>query len=84
MNHIVVIFHPFDLEQEVMVYQYDRCIEVLHPCLDDTVKTVCGLNKQYHANKIELCGSPSFVTKYVKELRTDFSNDMPTIEIIQK
>lgn len=83
MDYIVAIFHPFDLEQEVMVYQHDECIRQIHPCLNDTVKTICGLNQQYHTDKIELCGNPSFVNKYVRELKSNFS-ELPEIEIISK
>lgn len=83
MDYIVVIFHPFDLEQEVMVYQHGECIEQTHPCLEDTVKTIYKLNKQYHTDKIELCGNPFFINKYIRELKCYFSN-IPTIEIIPR
>lgn len=83
MDYIVVMFHPFEIEQEVMVYQHGECIEQMHPCLNDITKAICGLNQQYHTDRIELCGNPSFVARYVKELKSDFSN-MPTIEIIPR
>lgn len=83
MDYIVAIFYPFEVEQEIMVYQHGECVSKMRPCLDDMVKTICSLNQQYHADRIDLCGVPSFVSKYVKELKSNFS-DMPTIEIIPR
>lgn len=83
MDYIVAIFHPFEIKQEIMVYQHGECINKIHPCLEDVVKTICSLNQQYHADRIELCGVPSFVSKYVKELKSNFFN-MPIIEIIPR
>lgn len=83
MDYIVVIFHPFEIEQDVAVYQHGKCVLQEHPCLEDTIKTVCSLNKQYYIDKIDLCGNPSFVRKYVTDLKTNFSlESYPTIEII--
>ena len=81
-TNIVVIFHPFEIEQEVMVYSHGECVKTMHPALNNTVKTICSLNDTYHADRINLCGVPSFINKYVKELRSNFSNS-PTIEIIE-
>lgn len=85
MDHIIVIFHPFEVEQEVMVYQRGECVKQAHPCLNDVINIVHGLNEQYHADRIELCGNPAFVRKYVKDLKTTFALDKhPTIEIIPR
>lgn len=82
-TNIVVMFHPFEIQQDVMVYQNGECVNQLHPALNDTVKTLCGLNNQYHIDRINLCGIPAFVNKYVRELKSQFSNN-PTIEIVSR
>lgn len=83
MDHIIVIFHPFEMKQEVMVYQCGECVKHLQPSLEDTVKTVCQLYQQYHTDKIDFCGNPSFINRYIKELKSNYSN-MPAIEIIPR
>ena len=83
MDYIVVMFHPFEIKQEVKIYQHGQCIDELYPCLDDTTKAIYTLSQEYHTDKIELCGNPSFVSKYVRELKSNFS-EMPEIEIISK
>lgn len=80
MNDIVIVFHMFDVTQDIRVYKNNECIEELHPTLNETVKTICGLNQCYDIGKISMYGNPSFVNKYIKELKTKFSN-LPTIEI---
>lgn len=83
MEHIIVVFHPFEMEQEVMVYQHGECVKLVRPHLEDIAKTICNFNNQYHPDRIEMCGNPSFVTKYIKELKSNFS-ELPEIEIIPR
>lgn len=80
-NEIVVTFHLFDVKQKVCVYKNGKCIEELYPTLNDTMDTIYALNKEYNINKIDFCGNPSFINKYVKELKTKFTKT-PAIEII--
>lgn len=80
-TNIIVVFHPFEVVQDVMVYQKGECVKQMHPTLNDTVGVINGLNEQYHADRINLCGAPAFVNRYVRELKTKFSN-MPSIEIV--
>ena len=83
MDHIIAIFHPFEIEQEIAVYQHGECIKQIHPCLEDTVNAIYQLYQQYHIDKIELCGNPSFISKYIKDLKGKYSN-MPEVEIISQ
>lgn len=79
---LVVTLHLFDVIQDIKLYKNGECIDEAHTSLDHISETICDFIKQYKIDKIEMCGNPSFVNKYVKELKTYNFTKIPTIEII--
>lgn len=80
-TRVIATINPFDMQQQIMIFENDKCINKLYTTLDNLSDTIYGLNKEYKVNMIEFCGVPQYVNKYVKDLKTKFAN-LPEIVIL--
>lgn len=63
MKNIVCSIHPFDLEQQIIVYDNGNKIALEHCSLDDISVKIIQLSAQYNLTDITLTGSRIYGNK---------------------
>ncbi len=85
MNHIICDFHPFTMNQNILVYMNGECVKTVSVTVDRVVDTVNGLCKQYGIHQIDLCGNQNYLERYKNLLNAKFDlDDETTINIIER
>lgn len=84
MDHIIINFQPFSLEQDVFVYIDGKCIYQTKTTIDKFSSVVKGLKDKYDINKIDLCGNQEYLSRFKAELSLAFSKDNTEINIYQR
>lgn len=74
MNHIICVFRPFTMNQNVMVYINGECVKTVSVDVDRIIDVVNGFKNQYNIDKIELCGNQSYLSKFQAEMNSKFGN----------
>lgn len=82
MVQIVANFQPFTMSQQILVYEGNNIIDSLSVDSDDVINVIKGLKNKYSADEINLVGNTDYLSKFQKDLSTDF--DMTKIKIIQR
>lgn len=80
MNHIIVDFRPFALEQNIQVYVNGECVRTAKVDIGRITDVCYGFCHEYNIDKIDLCGSTDYLKKFQSELGTKFSENV-NIEI---
>lgn len=81
MDQIIVMFAPFDLVQNIVVYKNGEVVDNLTATIDTITNTIDAAATRYNINNINLCGS----TDYLKRFKNELSNskyEHRTINII--
>lgn len=84
MDHIIVNFQPFALQQEVLVYVDGACIYQTKVTIDEFHSTIKGLKDKFSINKVDLCGNSAYLSRFKAELGLEFGNDNTEINIYQR
>lgn len=86
MEHIIVNFQPFVVEQHIMVYKNGACIEQQYVDFEQVLEKICFLSNKYNISNIDLCGNTDFLKKFKNDLQlnTNFNNSSLNITIIDK
>lgn len=84
MDHIIVNFCPFTMNQNVLVYQNGVCVEQLSLPIERIKDSVFGLKNKYNISQIDLCGNQDYLSKIKAEMLTDFKNENCNINIYSK
>lgn len=82
MVQIVANFQPFTMSQQILVYEGNNIIDSFSVDSNDVINTIKGLKNKYNADEINLVGNTDYLSKFQKDLSTDF--DMTKIKIIQR
>lgn len=70
MKKIIAIVTPFQLKQDVYVYEDGNKVDIRYPKLEDLEETIFTLSEQYDIEKVSLIGSKQFnrgLSKKIKE-----------------
>ena len=68
MRKIVGVFKPFNLKQNLYVFEDGNKITSVEITLEDAAKTIMALAKEYNTNQIDLSGPK----QYIQGLRKHF------------
>ena len=82
MIQIIADIQPFQIMQKVSVYQDGNEIDTAHTDIDKLVPVIKGLKNKYNIDNINLIGGNQYLSKFKKDLSTDF--DITKINIITK
>ena len=87
MKKIVGVFKPFNLKQNLYVFEDGNKITSVEVTLEDAAKTIMALAKEYDTNKIDLSGPKQYVRghrKYVwgKYIMKKYNQNKLTFNII--
>ena len=82
MIQIIADIQPFQIMQKVSVYQDGNEIDTAHTDIDKLVPVIKGLKNKYNIDNINLIGGNQYLSKFKKDLSTDF--DTTKINIITK
>lgn len=61
MKKIVGVFKPFNLKQNLYVFEDGNKITSVEVTLEDAAKTIMALAKEYDTNQIDLSGPKQYV-----------------------
>lgn len=84
MKHIIVNFHDFAFDQEILVYIDGVCEKQMQVPVSDLTNVVFGLSDLYNITQIDMCGNPEYLSKFKAELLTKYSNTNLEINIIKR
>lgn len=82
MIQIVADLQPFQVAQKISVYQDNEEIETISSTIENLIPAIKGVKNKYSADSINLIGNTQYLTKFQKDLSTDF--DITKINIIQR
>ena len=82
MIQIIADIQPFQIMQKVSVYQDGNEIDAAQTNIDKLVPVIKGLKNKYNIDNISLIGGNQYLSKFKKDLSTDF--DITKINIITK
>ena len=82
MIQIIADIQPFQIMQKVSVYQDGNEIDAAQTSIDKLVPVIKGLKNKYNIDNISLIGGNQYLSKFKKDLSTDF--DITKINIITK
>lgn len=82
MIQIIANIQPFQIMQKVSVYQDGNEIDAAQTSIDKLVPVIKGLKNKYNIDHINLIGGNQYLSKFKKDLSTDF--DITKINIITK
>ena len=82
MIQIIADIQSFQIMQKVSVYQDGNEIDTAHTDIDKLVTVIKGLKNKYNIDNINLIGGNQYLSKFKKDLSTDF--DITKINIITK
>lgn len=68
MNKIVVLFQPFTMYQNIIVYQNDNIIYSTSAPIDEVTQIVKGLSNEYEIYNVDLKGNQAYLQKYQAQL----------------
>lgn len=81
-SHIIVQFEPFDIQQQIMVYENGECVSHSYATIDKIVEVVDVLKAKYNIKQIELYGYRDYLARYKALMKTKFNDNDCKIEII--
>jgi hypothetical protein len=73
MDKIVVFFQPFDILQNIVIYQNGEVVEIKEVEIDRIPNVVKGLCSTYGITDVDLKGSQAYLEKYKAEILTNYS-----------
>ena len=82
MVRIIADFQPFARDQKITVYSDGNIIEEVKVTIDSVTNSLKGLRNKYEAAEIDLIGNSGYLSKFQKELNSDFSSTK--VNIIQR
>lgn len=82
MIQIIADIQPFQIIQKVSVYQDGNEIDTAQTDIDKLVPVIKGLKNKYNIDNINLIGGNQYLSKFKKDLSTDF--DITKINIITR
>lgn len=82
MVRIIADFQPFARDQKITVYSDGNIIEEVKVTIDNVTNSLKGLRNKYEAVEIDLIGNSGYLSKFQKELNSDFSSTK--VNIIQR
>lgn len=82
MIQIIADIQPFQIMQKVSVYQDGNEIDAAQTNIDKLIPVIKGLKNKYNIDNISLIGGNQYLSKFKKDLSTDF--DITKINIITK
>ncbi|AXF52464.1 MAG: hypothetical protein [Caudoviricetes sp.] len=69
MKKIIAIIAPFQLKQDVYVYEDGNKVDIRYPKLEELEETIFSLSEQYDVEKVNLIGSKQFNRGLVKKIK---------------
>lgn len=82
MVQIITNFNLFTEKQKVLVYSNGDIIDDVDVNIDDLVNVIKGFKNKYGAEDITLIGDNNYLSKFKRDLSTDFS--ATKINIVQR
>lgn len=81
MKKIIGIVNPFELKQDLYVYEDNVKIDAVQPNLDQLSKAIFALVEQYDIQEIAIKGPKTYVNGLLKN-STDYTNKELKITIL--
>ncbi len=75
MRHILVIVYPFQVKQDIYVYEHGEQLEKVQCNLEELPETLSKLSIQYNMPNIEIYGAERFNKKVKKKVEEYYKNN---------
>lgn len=66
---ILCVIHPFDLKQDIYVYQSGNKLLKTESKIEDISKLIFNLAKEYQTNSVNFLGSKKYSENIIKEIQ---------------